>query len=151
MESLFPGLMESVSGESEEAHVVSFYVVQALSRIHFPEPKTLTRVEVEVMQGEPRYHVPYEQKEIRLWCVPVELQVFPPRIIRCRLPSSRPHSTNSNTHQLSHHHSSKQLVVKPLSSTVTDISRLGFDISYLQSFVFIPVTRLGFDTTCLLP
>lgn len=128
MNLLFPEWLESVSNESEEAHVASFYVMQALTRLHFPEVRSLTRGDMELMHGDVRYHVPYDQKEIRLWCVPVELQVFPRRMTKCKLPAPRQVIAN---------------VPKPM--VVTDISRLGFDLTQLQSFVFVPVTRLGFN------
>jgi hypothetical protein len=134
MNHLFPDVLESIPSESEDAHVATFYMMQALTRLHFPEAVSLTRAELETIHGDPRYHVPYEEREICLWSVPVEIPVFPPRNVKSRLPAARQ-------------------VAKPIlvtkHKTFTDISRLGFDMSYIQSFVFVPVTRLGFDCQCL--
>jgi hypothetical protein len=128
MNQLFPDKIENVSSESEEAHVATFYVMQALTRMAFPETKMLKRSDVEWIRGDARYHVPYDEKEIRLWIVPIELPVLPPRVMKCKLPVPR---------------QVMKTVTKP--KIVTDISRLGFDLTQVQSFVFVPVTRLGFD------
>lgn len=135
MNHLFPELVESVSNESEDAHVATSYLMQALTRLSFPEAISLTRTELEVIQGHARYHVPYEKKEICLWSVPVEITIFPPRQLKSKLPAPR---------------QVVKTIVTKHNKPFTDISRLGFDMSYIQNFVFAPVTRLGFDTQCLL-
>ncbi len=138
MNHLFPDMVESVSNESEDAHVATSYLMHALTRLSFPEAKSLTRTELEDIQGHARYHVPYEKKEICLWSVPVEITIFPPRQLKSKLPAPKQVVKPIVTQSVSH--------MKP----ITDISRLGFDMSHIQNFVFVPVTRLGFDTRCLL-
>jgi hypothetical protein len=168
---MFEEWMEEVGEDSEEAHVATFYVMQALARLHFPEPVPLTRnTMVEVQGNHSRVHIPYEPKEIRLWCVPVELQVFPPRMMKCKPPELKAHNwsmigktskkdyrqvvkhnSNSDGHEKGQHVSFARGDGSLSSSVnvVTDLSRLGFDLTRVQSFVYIPVTRLGFDTSCL--